>query len=202
MFTTQCTVWKCSHVYSSWCCDTDVSDAGGVRFSLNGTTYQNNSLVTLEDIDEGADALLCLTDQPGCCRLYDTYTGYWRASVRNWFFPNGTRVPSLVEPWELYRSRGWMMVLLNRRRGGVTGIYSCVIPDAMNVSQTIYIGVYTASTGEWYVWPDWVGETFQNWNTNCIWQSYNILQTVIRITSFSDLHILLLWETSIIIMCP
>ena len=133
-------------------CDTDVSDAGGVRFSLNGTTYQNNSLVTLEDIDEGADALLCLTDQPGCCRLYDTYTGYWRPSVGNWFFPNGTRVPSPDWLWDVYRSRGWMVVRLHRRRrGGVNGIYSCVIPDATNVTQTIYIGVYTASTGEWYV---------------------------------------------------
>ena len=125
-----------------------VSVAGGVRFSLNGTTYQNNSLVTLEDISEGGDALFCLTDQPACCR--PPYTGYWRP-VGNWFFPNGTRVPTSGMQWELYRSRGWMMVLLNRRRGGVTGIYSCVVPDAMNVTQTIYIGVYTASTGEWYV---------------------------------------------------
>ena len=39
------------------------------------------------------------------------------------------------------------MVLLHRRRGGVEGVYSCEILDAMNVTQTIYIGVYTAS--EW-----------------------------------------------------
>ena len=183
MFTTQCTVRKCSHVYSSWCCDTDVSDAGGVRFSLNGTTYQNNSLVTLEDIGEWDYSLLCLTDLTACCR--PPYTGYWRP-VRNWFFPNGTRVPSPGEPWDVYRSRGWMVVHLHHRRGGVTGIYSCVIPDATNVTQTIYIGVYTASTGEWYVWPECVGKTFQNWNTNWIWQSYNILQTVIRITTLNS----------------
>ena len=35
-----------------------------------------------------------------------------------------------------------------RRRGGVEGIYRCEIPDIMNVTQTIYIGVYTASGGE------------------------------------------------------
>ena len=40
------------------------------------------------------------------------------------------------------------MVRLQRRRGGVNGIYSCVVPDATNVTQTIYIGVYGASTGE------------------------------------------------------
>ena len=145
MFTTQCTVWKCSHVYSSWCCNTDVSDGGDVWFSLNGATYQNNSLVTLEDISEANDALLCLTDLTACCRPL-----YW-GPVGNWFFPNGTKVPGPGELWDVYRTRGQSVVLLNRRRGGVTGIYSCVVPDAMNVSQTIYIGVYTASTGEWHV---------------------------------------------------
>ena len=43
------------------------------------------------------------------------------------------------------------MVHLNRRRGGEEGIYRCEIPDAMNVTQSIYIGVYSASTGEWYM---------------------------------------------------
>ena len=40
------------------------------------------------------------------------------------------------------------MVHLNRRRGGAEGIYRCEIPDSMNVTQTVYIGVYTASSGE------------------------------------------------------
>ena len=43
------------------------------------------------------------------------------------------------------------MVRLSRRRGGEEGIYSCEIPDAMNVMQTIYIEVYSASTGELYM---------------------------------------------------
>ena len=31
------------------------------------------------------------------------------------------------------------------------GIYICEVPDATNVTQTIYIGVYSrASAGEWY----------------------------------------------------
>ena len=102
--------------------------------------------MTLEDINEGADALLCLTDQTACCKL--PYIGYW---IGNWFFPNGTRAPSPGEPWDVYRSRDLMVVRLNRRGGGVTGIYSCVIPDIMNVTRSIYIGVYTASTGEWHV---------------------------------------------------
>ena len=40
------------------------------------------------------------------------------------------------------------MVVMHRRRGGVNGIYRCEIPDALGVTQTIYI---EASTGEWSV---------------------------------------------------
>ena len=49
-------------------------------------------------------------------------------------------------------NRGEMVVRMHRRRDGEEGIYRCVIPDAMNVTQTIYIGVYSASTGEWYMY--------------------------------------------------
>ena len=125
------------------------SVAGDVWFSLRGTTYQNNSLVTLEDIGDSDDAaLLCVTDLTACCRLpASNATG-------NWHFPNRTRVPSSGNQWDFHRTRGQMVVRLHRRRSGATGIYSCEIPDAMNVLQTIYIGVYSASTGEWYMHCD------------------------------------------------
>ena len=120
--------------------------AGDVWFSLKGTTYQNNSNVILEDIDEGADALLCMTNLTTCCGVADG-----GESVRgNWFFPNGTRVPGHSEKWDFYRTRGQMMVYLGRRRGEAEGIYHCEIPDTFGFIQTIYIGVYSASTGEWY----------------------------------------------------
>ena len=112
----------------------------GVRFSLNGTTYQNNSLVILEDIEEGDGALLCVTDQTACCR--PPYTDSRRA-IGNWWFPNGTRVPTSGVQWDIHRTRGQSVILLQRRRGGEDGIYRCVIPDSMNVIQTIYIGVYS-----------------------------------------------------------
>ena len=47
--------------------------AGDVWFSLNGTTYQNNSCVALEDIGKGNNALLCVTNQTACCN--QPYTG-------------------------------------------------------------------------------------------------------------------------------
>ena len=120
---------------------------------LRNTTYRNNSIVMLEEIGEGDDALLCITNQTACCRR--PHTGEMGPAIGNWFFPNGTRVPSDIangtsgEKWDLYRDRGQMVVHMNRRRGGVEGIYRCEIPDAMNVNQTIYIGVYSPSTGEW-----------------------------------------------------
>ena len=145
--------WGCLLYLRHWASDTEqvwtlrhlFSGAGeGVRFSLKGTTYQNNSLVTLEDIGEGDDALLCVTDQPACCRPpYSNRAG-------NWLFPNGTRIPTSGSQWDFHRTRGQSAISLQRRRGGVNGIYSCEIPDAMIRTQTIYIGVYSAEAGEWY----------------------------------------------------
>ena len=94
--------------------------------------------MTLEDIGEGDNALTCVTDQSACCR-----PPYSISATGNWFLPNGTRVPSSGEGWDFHRTRGQSTVRLQRRRGGEDGIYSCVIPDAMNVIQTIYIGMYS-----------------------------------------------------------
>ena len=124
--------------------------AGNVTFVLRNTTYQNNSLVTLEDIGEGNDALLCVTDLIACCR--PPYTGEMGPDIGNWFFPNETRVPNGDDNitsallWDFYRTSSHSMILLNRRRGGVNGIYRCEIPDALGVTQTIYI---ETTTGKW-----------------------------------------------------
>ena len=148
------------HVFSSF------PDAGeGFRFSLNGRTYQNNSLVALDDIGENGNALLCLTDNTMCCARAQVPGG---GILGDWFYPNGTRVPNTIinryyERWEFYRNRGQSVVRLHRRRGGVTGIYHCVIPDTAGVNQTLYIGVYTASTGK----------PFSLLPTNCMCESYN-----------------------------
>ena len=106
--------------------------------------------MTLEDIGEGDDAaLLCKTNFTACCRR--PYTGENGPALGHWFFPNGTQAPSSGTMWDFYRTRGQMVVQLHRRRGGVEGIYRCEIPDSTNVTQTIYIGVYTTDTGEWYM---------------------------------------------------
>ena len=120
--------------------------AGNVWFSLNGTIYQNNSIVTLENIGERENSLHCITEVTDCCR--PPYTN----AIGNWFLPNETRVPSTSTQWDFHRTRGWRAVYLHRRRGGEEGIYRCEIPvpqsDAEDVTQTIFIGVYNASTGK------------------------------------------------------
>ena len=122
-------------------------DLGNVWFSLGGTTYHNNSLVTLEDIGEGDAALLCVTDNTSCCR--PPYTqNLSQSAIGNWYFPNGTRVPSSGAQWDLHRTRGNMVVLLHRRRGGEDGVFHCVVPDKEGNEQTTYIGVYTGSVGK------------------------------------------------------
>ena len=118
--------------------NTCTSSFPDVWLSLNGTTYHNNSIVTLEDIGKEGDALLCKTIQTSCC--IHPYT------LGNWFFPNETRVSSSGN--NFYRDREQMVVRLNRQRGGVEGIYHCEIPDSMDITQIIYIGVYKMDSGE------------------------------------------------------
>ena len=124
------------------------SGLGEVGFTFKGEVLTNNSLVTAEDIGTGDNALRCMTDNTSCCRRpYTESLGF--SALGNWFFPNGTRVPSSGVQWDFHRTRGHMVVLLHRRRGGEDGIYYCVVPDKEGNDQSTYIGVYTAGMGEW-----------------------------------------------------
>ena len=118
---------------------------GDIWFSLKNKTYQNNSIVTVEDIGEGNHALLCITNLTTCCRSADDIPN---GAKGNWYFPNGCKVPGSTVERNFFRDRGQRVVKLNHRGGGEEGIYRCEIPDSRNVSQTIYIGLYTGETGE------------------------------------------------------
>ena len=99
---------------------------GEVGFTFKGAALSNNSLVTSDDIGEGEDALHCMTDNTSCCRPPYTHS---QSALGNWFFPNGTRVPSSSQEWDFHRTRGDMTVLLHKRRGVVDGVFYCVLPD-------------------------------------------------------------------------
>ena len=118
---------------------------GGIKFKLRGTTYQNNNLVILEDIGEWDDALLCMTDNRNCCAYAQSPGG---VVLGDWYYPNGTRVVNRGLQWNFYRNRDQSVVRLNRRRGGVNGIYRCEIPDQSGNTQSLHVGVYTRNAGK------------------------------------------------------
>ena len=128
----------------------------GVGMLLNGVAYANNSIVTITDIGTGSAALLCTTTNSLCCH------GHTNPETQ-WYFPNGNRLMNTFEsgipigdlPYYRTRSRynrtrtDSGSVLLNRNpQGTTTGIFHCDILDASGVLQSIYVGIYTSTTGE------------------------------------------------------
>ena len=112
---------------------------------MNGAIIPNHGFTPLDNIGEYFNPLLCLTDNRMCCARAQSPN---RHVLGDWYYPNGTGVANSGQQWEFYRSRGPSVVRLHRRRGEVTGIYRCEIPNAAGVNQTMYVGVYTADTGE------------------------------------------------------
>jgi hypothetical protein len=114
-----------------------------VGFFLNGALLSNNSVVLLSDIGEGSSALYCLTERTLCC---GANTGGADRGI--WRFPNGTSVQENSAA-DIYWSRGFSFILLNRRSGAVgpTGVYTCLIPDAQDILRTLLIAVYDAVSG-------------------------------------------------------
>ena len=81
---------------------------GGVWFSLRNTTYQNNSIVNLEDIGGGDNALFCMTNLTACCHgdnndksALGSQSGFYRTRGQ---MVHGTYV--LQKRW-----RGWNLPL-------------------------------------------------------------------------------------------
>ena len=122
---------------------------------LNGAIIPNHSFVLLDNIGEFHESLLCLTDLLYCCR-----SPYFYYALGDWFYPNETVVPNRIIneqglQWEFFRTRGQMVVLMHRRRGGVTGIYRCDIPGLFHHPYEdpvrLYVGVYAANTGGYFL---------------------------------------------------
>ena len=102
---------------------------------LQGRAYLNNSIVAINDIGEGDNALLCVTDKPDCCKplIGSTIQG-------EFYYPNNTLVRNQLTNDPLYRNRGPQVVRLNRRNNVLspTGIYRCEIPDSTGMDRSLY----------------------------------------------------------------
>ena len=119
----------------------------GIGLILNGVQYTSNSVVTITDIGTGSAALMCTTTFRYCC-----FSG--PSPGTHWYFPNGTRVERF-NTLPYYRSRTDAKrsppgtVLLHRNpEGTTTGVFRCEILDATGAFQSIYVGIYTTTTGE------------------------------------------------------
>ena len=115
----------------------------GIGLTLNNVQYTNNSVVNITDIGTGSAALICTTTNPRCCISTDG---------SHWYFPDGSTVQRTSTTY--YRTRtisnvGGGTVHLNRNSGATTtGVFHCEIPDASGDLQSLYVGIYTATTGE------------------------------------------------------
>ena len=114
-----------------------------VYLSLNGKVIPNHGYVGISDIGSSdTTALLCHTNGPPPAGSAN--------SGGDWFAPNGTRVGGLdstdVPGFE--RNRYPMLVRLRRNSGTPDeGIYQCIMHDATETPQTVYVGLYNIGEG-------------------------------------------------------
>ena len=122
----------------------------GVGLILNSTTLTNNSIVTNTEIGTGATVLVCTTIYRPCCFSSNPET--------QWYFPNGSQVPNNPNlPYRRTRGRFPGRVnLIRNSESTTTGIFHCDIPDASGELQSLYVGVYTSTTGESSTLSEWL----------------------------------------------
>ena len=98
----------------------------------------------VDDIGEGDDALLCHTNNTGCCTNYmgQKRDGEWYSSCNQ---DNNMIVGTLGDPARnkaFYRNRSSSIVRLNRRGSpSKRGCFRCEVPDDNNVTQTIFVNI-------------------------------------------------------------
>ena len=117
-----------------------------------GTTIPSHGYVDLSQVGDddstGSDSVQCHTDLNTCC------SGDQGPHRGDWYFPDGTRLPYTGD---IYEDRNAQRVDLRRRNNAnlPVGIYRCDIPtnavhnDDTSVRDTVYVGLYTASGGNY-----------------------------------------------------
>jgi len=111
----------------------------------------NHSIVTMTDIGTGVAALVCTTTYTPCCTSFNN-------PETQWYFPNGSAVPNNPAlPYRRTRGRNPGSVNLNRNsESTITGIFHCDIPNESGVAQSLYVGIYTSTTGEFCTLSEWL----------------------------------------------
>ena len=96
--------------------------------------------MTLADIGEAVNGLICLTNNTNCCLRENNHS--------DWFQPDGTKLQADGMIYNIIE-RGPSVVRLNRRNNVSlpTGLFRCSIFDANNTRQDIYVGVYGSEKG-------------------------------------------------------
>lgn len=114
-----------------------------VGFLFHDHHFANKSVVSLNAIGEGDDALVCLTNSFRCCEGTDQMT------TGGWYFPNSNEVPLGSQGHDVYTTRGPSFVRLHKKRDFVmpSGLFHCKIVDANGTNQSIYIGIYQDNQG-------------------------------------------------------
>ena len=107
--------------------------APGVTLHHMNSAINHGSVISIESIGEGDDALICRTINQQCCRG-TTKRG-------EWYYPSNAKVPTMGENQRFYRNRSndGEVILNQRQNRALTspGLYCCVIPDS-----TVFCGIY------------------------------------------------------------
>ena len=121
---------------------TACDNTSGLTIEFNGQNYTSNTTIFLTDVGEGNEAVMCRTDLTTCCS--ENYF-YYRQAQGEWLYPNNTNVTNrhtaTRHGHDFYRTRGSMVVSLNRRNGatGPTGLYCCEVATMADPNARICI---------------------------------------------------------------
>ena len=107
--------------------------SSGLSIEFMGVTYAaNNTAINITDVGEAdSEAVLCRTNLIDCCTI--TQTG-GETGLGQWIYPNDTEVGKRNSRYDIFRSRGDMVVRLHRMDNvtSPTGQYCCEVSTMDN----------------------------------------------------------------------
>ena len=125
-----------------------------VSFNRTGPALANHSYVDLSTVGSAGDnndSVVCHTDLSTCC------SGGQGVHRGDWYFPDGTVLPSIGnnDPIALGRTAQIAVIRRTNDATGPTGIYRCRIATHavhddtdQTVGETVYVGLYPADGGK------------------------------------------------------